>query len=42
MRALTPWRPTRAVSTVRDKIDDLFPLLRHREGWLGQRPVIAA
>lgn len=24
MRALTPWRPTRALSTLRDEIDDLF------------------
>jgi HSP20 family protein len=39
MRALTPLRPTRAVSTLRDAIDDLFfsHFFGDAEGWLGQR-----
>src|SRR5262245_14901299 len=32
MRALTPWRPTRALSTLRDEIDDLFSRFFADEG----------
>lgn len=39
MRALTPLRPTQAVSTLRDAIDDLFfsHFFGDAGGWLGQR-----
>jgi hypothetical protein len=43
IRALTRWRPTRPVSTLRDKIDDLSPTYSATgRASSGSVPVIAA
>ncbi len=39
MRALTPWRPARALTTLRDEFDDLFSRFFGTEGGESRNPV---